>query len=256
MTPKPLLEIKSISASYGQWQALDRATLTIGSAEIVGLCGPNKAGKSTLCKCIAGLERIHSGEIFFDGQKINELSIAQRLALGLALCTERPSEENQPAPVYLNESVQFNLEVLRNGLALAEWTSRLDQALGYLPDELDLRARMKQPAHTLSGGECQILGIVRKLTTLLGSRNGSCLFVVDEPFKGLSPLWIAHVYHVLKKVRDEARMSVLLVEELLGRLFAVDRVYVLNRGQIVMDGEFEDLTNDPLVADIFTGRPL
>src|ERR1700759_2429462 len=98
-----LLDIQNLSASYSGYQALQGVNLHVNVGEIVGLCGPNKAGKSTLCKCLAGTKSTDAGDIFFNDQRINELTVARRIALGLTLCPERSNEPGDANPIYLNQ---------------------------------------------------------------------------------------------------------------------------------------------------------
>lgn len=270
-----LLEVRCLSASY-DYPVLQEIDLSINAGEIVGLCGPNNAGKSTFCKCLAGTKALDQGKIIFDGWRINDLTVSQRLSLGLSLCPERSGESSEqrhdPQPIYREQTVWENLELLRN-LPSEEWWANIKLMTDYFPflkEFLDFdqpmkkkrifssffasRAREKQKAGKLSGGESQMLGIVRKIVPLLKRGSGSRLLIVDEPTRGLAPNRIAEVFDALQKVRADFGISVLLIEEMLHKLSAVDRAYVMQRGRIVGEGHVSELMLNSAVAAAFTGR--
>lgn len=224
MRPHPdamaLLQVTNLHASYQGCLALRGADLFVDEGEIVGLCGPNKAGKSTLCKCLAGSKIPDSGVVLFDGKDVTSTPCFQRLALGVSLCPEGRG-------IYPSMSVRDNLRMGYGNLASMAGKELLEQVLGYFPV---LAERLGQQAGTLSGGEAQMLGIARKLL------RKPRLLIVDEPALGLSPIAIDAVFRALAQVRRESGTSVLVTEEVVSQLSGrVDRVYVLNLG--VMEGE-------------------
>lgn len=243
----PLLEVRSLKASYSGYTALKGVSLSINPGEIVGVCGPNKAGKSTLCKCVAGTKATAAGEIIFNNRNVTALPAQQRLALGISICPERGNEEGEANPIYLNQSVEFNFDILRNGLSRAEWQERVRQVLSYFP----FSAPMHQRAGTLSGGEAQMLGIARKLAFLLGRGDGRCLLIIDEPARGLAQKAISQLFLALDHVRKDCGVSILLVDEMASRLRGVDRAYVLHDGSIKAEGAIKYLMTDTAVVEVF-----
>jgi len=227
-----LLQVHYLTTSYPGHVALKGVSFSVGEGEIVGLWGPNKAGKTTLCKCLAGTKSTDDGDIFFNNHRINQLSISQRLSLGLSLCPERSNEAGEANPIYLNQSVEFNFEVLRKGPSRHEWQAGVNQVLSYFPppENLTRAEYMKRIAGTLSGGEAQMLGIARKLVCLLNYQVGPRLLIIDEPARGLSQQKIDSLFQALDKIRRNANVSILLVEEFAQRLSGVDRIYILADG--------------------------
>jgi branched-chain amino acid transport system ATP-binding protein len=242
-----LLEVRGLYASYSGYTALKKVSLSISPGEIVGVCGPNKAGKSTLCKCLAGTKAAAAGEILFNNQNITTLPVRGRLALGISVCPERGNEDGEANLIYPNQSVGFNFDILRNGLPRPEWEERVQQILSYFP----FSASMDRLAGTLSGGEAQMLGIARKLAFLLSRRVGHCLLVIDEPARGLAQKAIIQLFLALDRVRKDCGVSILLVDEMASRMRGVDRAYILYDGSIKAEGTIKDLMIDPTLVEVF-----
>lgn len=235
----PLLEVRAASCSYGQLCALDGVDLYLDRGEIVGVCGPNKAGKSTLARCIAGLGHMDGGEIIFDGADVSSATAPMRARAGIALCPEGRG-------VYSAMTVAENLRLGNGGRTSGEASERLDKVLVHFPV---LSNRLSQRAGTLSGGEAQMLGIARKLL-----RNPKVL-VIDEPSLGLAPVAIDRVYKALEEVRQSFGTGVLLIEEPLVRLDRrVDRAYVMHAGRVVAEGLTSELVGSASVAQAFAGE--
>ena len=212
-----LLEVNNLRASYSGCLALRGVSLEISQGEMVGLCGPNKAGKSTLAKCLAGSKLPDDGNVVFDGRDITYLPCFRRLALGLSLCPEGRG-------IYSEMSVNDNLRLGSDGLKPSEARKELDLVLGYFPV---LANRQDQRAGSLSGGEAQMLGIARKLL------RRPRLLIVDEPALGLSPIAIEGVFQAMGQIRRESGISVLIIEEMPSQLaHRVDRIVHLNGGEI------------------------
>jgi branched-chain amino acid transport system ATP-binding protein len=234
-----LLKVQNLYVSYAGCKALRGASIEVAQGEVVGLCGPNKAGKSTLCRCLAGTKKSGAGTITFDGRDITNLSITRRLPLGISLCPEGRG-------IYPGMSVLDNLKLGCDGVSRGEQNLRMEQVFSYFPF---LSERLWQQAGTLSGGEAQMLGIARKLL------RQPRLIIVDEPSLGLAPVAIDVVFKALLKVRQESGASVLVVEEGLALLGDwVDRAYVLNLGTVVAEGNPDTLSRSLAVAAAFTGE--
>jgi branched-chain amino acid transport system ATP-binding protein len=240
--------VRGLYASYSGYTALKNVNLNISPGEIVGVYGPNKAGKSTLCKCLAGTKAAAAGQIIFNNQNIAALPVRGRLALGISVCPERGDEEGKANLIYPNQSVEFNFDILRNGLPRPEWEKRVQQVLSYFP----FSASMHRLAGTLSGGEAQMLGVARKLATLLSRRVGHGLLIIDEPTRGLAQKAIIQLFLALDQVRKDCGISILLVDEMASRLRGVDRAYVLHDGSIKAEGAMKDLLADSSVLEFFS----
>src|SRR5215207_8036923 len=160
-----ILEVRNLQASYSGFMALRGVSLDIDEGEMVGLCGPNKAGKSTICNCLAGVKTPDAGEIILRGTDITRLPPARRLSLGISLCPEGRG-------IYPGMSVLDNLTLGCDDMPRGRQGARIEQVLDYFPR---LAERLKQQAGTLSGGEAQMLGIARKLI------RHPRVIIVDEP---------------------------------------------------------------------------
>lgn len=212
-----LLEVNNLHAAYNGCLALRGTTLVISQNEIVGLCGSNKAGKSTLAKCLAGSKLPDEGTVVFDGRDITYLPCFRRIALGLSLCPEGRG-------IYSDMSVNDNLRLGSDGLSAAAFKKEVEMVLTYFPV---LAERRNQRAGSLSGGEAQMLGIGRKLL------RRPRLLIVDEPGLGLAPIAIDSVFRALDQIRRESGISVLILEEMASQLEnRVDRLLHLQFGQI------------------------
>ncbi len=232
-----LCEVQDLSASYAGCRALQNVALALRDGEIVGLCGPNKAGKSTLARCLAGVKKPDGGRILFAGADITALPTHRRLELGISLCPEGRG-------IYREMSVRDNL-LFRARLPTLELATRLAKVLEYFPI---LGERLEQSAGSLSGGEAQMLGIARRLL------RRPRVLIIDELSLGLAPVAIDSVLKAVREVRQEFGVTFLLIEESLHRLFGwVDRAYVMNRGINIGEGTIEFLAKTDAVASAYLG---
>ncbi len=218
-----LLEVRAIESSYGPIQALFGVTLDVAEGEVVALMGRNGMGKTTTIRSILGLTRATAGEIRFGGRDIR-LTAPHRIArLGIGLVPE-------------GRRCFPNLTVRENLVAAARkgrWTLAAVEEL--FPR---LSERSDQYAHSLSGGEQQMLAIGRALMT------NPKLLVLDEATEGLAPVIRQDIWRVIRKLKDEGQ-SILIVDKTLAELLpSADRCFVLEKGQTVWTGRPEELTPD------------
>ena len=215
-----MLEVDAIHTFYGESHVLHGASLRVQPGEVVALLGRNGAGKTTLVRSIVGFEHPRSGRIAWEGYLIHRLppyAIARR-GLGLV-----PQGRRIFAPLSVAENLRF---AERPG----RWTP--ERVYAIFPR---LRERAAQGGGTLSGGEQQMLAIGRALLT------NPRLLVLDEPSEGLAPLIVRELGRVLTGLKAEG-LSMLLVEQNLALALRVaDRVYVMNKGQIVYHGTRDEL---------------
>ncbi|EYB69632.1 ABC transporter [Deinococcus phoenicis] len=209
----PLLEVRDLNAFYGQSHVLHGVNLHVRPGEVVSLIGRNGAGKTTTLKSIMGVLRSRTGQITFDGQDLTRLPSNRVAARGLAWVPEERA-------ILSSLTVRENLELppARPG----GWN--LERAYEAFPV---LRERGHHPGSKLSGGEQQMLAIVRVL------RSGPKLLLLDEPSEGLAPVIVQRIGDMLAELRREG-LSVILVEQNLK--FATrlaDRHYVFVDGQVV-----------------------
>ena len=233
-----MLSIRDLDLFYGDAQALERVSLVVPAGEIVAIVGANGAGKSSLIRSIAGIERTRSGTIEFDGKIITGLEPHQICNLGIG----QVAEGRQVFPTL---SVHENLEMgalLPRARAGAK--VKLAEVYAMFPR---LQERRSQTAGTLSGGEQQMLAIGR---CLMGNPE---LIMFDEPSLGLAPLVVQEVLHTIRRL-NETGMTVLLVEQNVAVSLKIsNHAYVLENGSIVMSGKGSDLLHDDRVRQAYLG---
>ena len=210
-----MLDVESIHTYYGESHILHGVSLRVASGEAVALLGRNGAGKTTAIRSIVGFTPPRAGRVLFDGRAIERWPSYRIARSGLALV---PQGRRIFAPLSVRENLLL-------GARAPGWT--LERVLALFPR---LREREQQSGGTLSGGEQQMLAIGRALLT------NSRLILLDEPSEGLAPLIVREIGRILQALKAE-RLSLLLVEQNYHLALRVaDRVYVMNKGQIVYEG--------------------
>lgn len=234
-----LLELRAISASYGAIQAVSRVSLAVPRGGIVALLGSNGAGKSSTLNTISNVVHATHGEVVFDGQRIHRLPSDEIVKRGLVQVPEGRE-------VFKDMSVQENLELgafLRpNRRTMAE---DFEKVFKMFPR---LKERREQRASTLSGGEQQMLAIGRALM----SRPRMIMF--DEPSMGLSPLLVEQIFESILRLNREQGLTILLVEQDVRLALTVaSYAYILENGEISLEGPSQELINDPAVRRAYLG---
>jgi branched-chain amino acid transport system ATP-binding protein len=210
-----VLEVEAIHTYYGESHVLHGLSLRVAPGEAVALLGRNGAGKTTAIRSIVGFTPPRAGRVVFEGQAIERWPAYRIARRGLALV---PQGRRIFAPLSVRENLLL-------GARAAGWT--LERVFELFPR---LRERQAQSGGTLSGGEQQMLAIARALLT-----NGR-LLLLDEPSEGLAPLIVRDIGTTLLSLKAQ-RLSLLLVEQNYHLALRVaDRVYVMNKGQIVYEG--------------------
>lgn len=232
------LAVENLKVSYGAIQALHGISLRVERGEVVTLIGGNGAGKTTTLRAISGLLRPKEGSIEFDGQSILGWQPHRIVCHGLVQVPEGRG-------IFANLTVEENLRMGAYARHDREAIHRdHERALDLLPR---LRERLQQPAGTLSGGEQQMLAIARAL--LARPR----LLMLDEPSLGLAPQVVQTVFRVIHEIA-EAGTTILLVEQNAGMaLKAADRAYVIEVGEILMEGPASELAQSDEVRKAYLG---
>ena len=233
-----MLKVSNINTFYGKAQALWDVSLEIGESEIVALVGANGAGKTTLLNTISGLLRPASGSVEFLGKRIDGLEPHAIVELGISHIPEGRR-------LFADMSVRENLEM---GAYTSEaWKRKgetLEQVYQVFPT---LKERGGQLARTLSGGEQQMLAMGRGLM----SKPKLCMF--DEPSFGLAPMLVLEVFQIIQSLREQG-ITILLIEQNVRHTLEIsDRGYVLENGQIVLEGESEKLLKEELIRKAYLG---
>ena len=233
-----MLEVEDISVFYGSIQALWDVSFEVREGEIVTLLGSNGAGKSTAIKVSQGLIRPASGEVRFHGEIVGRLSPHEVVDQGLCLV---PEERH----LFPHMSILENLELgayPHRARVLREETLQWIFALFPI-----LQKRRRQKAHTLSGGEQQMLAIGR------GFMAKPVLLMMDEPSLGLAPLLVAELFKTISEINLHG-LSILLVEQNAQRaLRLAQRAYVLENGRITREGLGKELLGDPYIRSAYLG---
>jgi branched-chain amino acid transport system ATP-binding protein len=234
----PLLEVEGLKAYYGQTQALHGVSFSLEQGGITTLLGANGAGKTTTLRSLCGMVRTE-GSIRLDGQAIGGRATEAIVRLGVGHVPEGRG-------TFTNLSVDENLRVAAYTRRDKAATQRdLDLVLEYFPI---LKARLSQQAGTLSGGEQQMLAISRAL--MLSPR----LMLLDEPSFGLAPLIVQEIFRIMRRINQEAKVSMLLVEQNAAlALDLADHAYVLETGRVVMSGKAADVKSDEAIRKSYLG---
>ncbi|MGA2956281.1 MAG: ABC transporter ATP-binding protein [Thermodesulfobacteriota bacterium] len=233
-----MLELVNVNVNYGQTQALKDISLSAKEGSIVALVGPNAAGKTTTLKAITGLKPITSGEIHLRGQRIDHLDTSEVIRRGIALSPEGRR-------VFPELTVLENLRLgayLRNNRQ--EIRQDVERVYGYFPV---LKMRARQISGTLSGGEQQVLAIGRALMAK------PSYLLLDEPSLGLAPLVVKSIAVIIKQING-AGVSIILVEQNARMaLRLAEYAYVLESGQMALEGRAEELLHNDYVRKAYLG---
>jgi branched-chain amino acid transport system ATP-binding protein len=236
------LEVKDACTFYGEAQALNKVSLSVNTNEIVVVLGSNGAGKTTLLKTLTGVLTPHYGEIFFRGESIKGVAPNEIIRRGIASAPEGRE-------LFGSMSVSDNL--LLGSYSLSNWerrkilSTRLEIVFSIFPV---LKERLNQKAETLSGGEQQMLAVGRSLIP------SPKLLALDEPSLGLSPLLVAETMNLLKRISHEQGVAILLVEQnAKAALRIADYVYVLERGEISVEGSSKEVLANPRIYSAYLG---
>lgn len=235
----PLLQITGLTAGYGRAEVLHSISLRLDKGSIVTVIGPNGAGKSTLLNTIMGVLP-GKGGISYDGQPIQDLTLEERVMLGIALVPEKRE-------LFTTMTVEDNLTLggfRQMRLGNRQWRERADDVYALFPR---LKERRAQMAGTLSGGERQMLAVGRALM------SRPQLLMLDEPSLGLAPLIVQEILRNVQALR-ETGVSILLVEQnARAALEVADHGYVLEMGEVSLQGPAAELAHDPRVIETYLG---
>ena len=238
---KPLLQIAGLKVAYGGIQAVKGIDLDVHEGELIALIGANGAGKTTTLKAVTGTlpgSRVE-GHIEYDGKPVKGLHSFALVERGMAMVPEGRG-------VFTRMSIHENLLMgayTRNDKAGI--AADVDKWFGIFPR---LKERAAQMAGTLSGGEQQMLAMARALM------SHPKLLLLDEPSMGLAPIMVEHIFEVVRDVAAQG-VTILLVEQNAKlALQAADRAYVMESGLVTMQGDAQQMLDDPRVKEAYLGE--
>jgi branched-chain amino acid transport system ATP-binding protein len=233
-----VLELKSVDAGYGSFQALFGVSLDVRAGEAVGVIGPNGAGKTTLMRVISGLIRPKAGSIAMQGTDVLATPPHRIVGLGIAHVPENRR-------LFARLTVEDNLKM---GAFMPEARARYAERLEFVFDLFPrLKERRTQMAGTMSGGEQQMCAIGRALM------SHPKLLLLDEPSAGLAPVVVQQVFELVKRIRAGG-LTVLIVEQNVQQvLHVVNRAYLLEAGTIRASGSAEEMLSSDTIKQAYLG---
>ena len=234
-----MLEVNKINTFWGEFHSVKDVSITVGDGEFVALFGPNGHGKSTLLKTLCGLLSPTSGTVKFNGVEITKLPSEKIVEMGMVYIAEERHLFNDMTV----------LENLKLGAyprhARREEKENLEYVFHLFPK---LKEFVKRPASTLSGGEARMVAIGR------GLMSSAKFVAVDEPSFGLAPNLRAEVFQKFGEINRERGISILLVEQNIVEASPLaDRIYVMEDGRIVFEGEREEVLSNEQIRKTFLG---
>jgi branched-chain amino acid transport system ATP-binding protein len=233
-----LLEVKDLNVYYGAIHALQGISFYLNEGEIVTLIGANGAGKSTTLNTISGILRPRQGQVIFKGKDITFTPAEEIVRMGVC---QSPEGRKIFATLTVMENLEMGAYTQNNK---EEIQKNLERVFRSFPR---LKERQNQLGGTLSGGEQQMLAIGRALM------SRPQLLLLDEPSMGLSPILVEEIFNIIQEINAQGT-SILLVEQNAQMALSVaHRGYVLETGKIVLEGNSNDLLNNPMVAKAYLG---
>ena len=232
-----MLTVNNINVYYGNIHAIKGISFDVNDGEIVTLIGANGAGKSTILKTVSGLLRARTGDILFEGQDIHATAPHKIVGLGLAHVPEGRR-------VFARMTVEENLEMG----AFTQPTGRVDDSLANVYERFPrLKERRRQVAGTLSGGEQQMLAMGRALM------SRPKLLMLDEPSMGLAPILVQQIFNIILELHEHGTTILLVEQNARMALSIATRGYVLETGNIVLQGTGQELLESPAVKKAYLG---
>jgi branched-chain amino acid transport system ATP-binding protein len=231
--PEPLLEVRALSAFYGDFQALFGVSLSVAAGDVVAVIGANGAGKSTLLKCIAGLMPSRRDAILFDGAPIGDQPAHAVVARGIALV---PEGRRLFASLTVEENLLIGGQLRRPG----PWNlARIYELFPMLAE------RRHEPSTSLSGGQQQMVAIGRALM------SNPKLLLCDEISLGLAPIVVREVYARLEAIVAQGCSLVIVEQDIVQALKAAHHIYCLQEGRVALTGAAGTLSRDAISAAYF-----
>jgi len=232
-----MLEVRNLIAGYGEVEVIRGLSLIVQPGQVVAVLGANGVGKTTLNKTLSGLLPVVSGEIHFEGARIDTASPSEIVARGLIHVPEGRK-------IFPNMNVRENLELGSYRRAKARRASNLERVFTIFPR---LRERARQYAGSLSGGEQQMLAIGR------GMMAEPRLLILDEPSLGLSPLLVEEMFALIARLNAEGQAILLVEQNVVQSLDISSTAYILENGACALSGPAAELAANPALRRAYLG---
>jgi branched-chain amino acid transport system ATP-binding protein len=234
-----MLEFRNVNTYYGDLHVLKNVNYNLGAGEIICLLGGNACGKSTTMKTIMGIVRPTSGEVIFEGQRIEKLPTAERVRRGIAPVLE--ARRLFPR-MTVYENLEMGAYTRKRG---PEFDEDLERVYSLFPR---VKERREQQAGTLSGGEQQMVAIGRALMAR------PKLICMDEPSMGLSPLFVEQTFDIIQQINRQG-VTIFMVEQNAAMALSIaHRAYVLQTGQVVLSGPASELRENEQIKEAYLGE--
>ena len=255
-----MLDIQRLSVTFGGLHALNNLDFQVNEGEIVSVIGPNGAGKTTFFNMISGMVSPTSGDIVFEGESLLGLDPSQVTARGIA-------RTFQNVRLFANMTILENVMVAQHCRTRQQVFGALFQTKAFRQEEKEIREyaeevlsffgtrlvgyRMNQPASVLSYANRRRIEIARAMATR------PRLLLLDEPVAGMNPKETAELAELIGRLRSEWGFTIVIIEHDMSVVRDVsDRVVVLDHGETIAQGSFDDVSNDPMVVEAYLGRPV
>lgn len=234
-----MLEVKDLEVYYGVIQAIKGVSFHVDQGEVIALIGANGAGKTTILHTVTGLLSPKNGHIMFEGKDITKVPAHRIVSMGMA---HVPEGRRVFAELSVYENLKMGAYTRKNKAEIEESLRNVYQRFPRLEE------RKNQMAGTLSGGEQQMLAMGRALM------SKPKIILMDEPSMGLSPILVNEIFDIIQAV-SKSGTTVLLVEQNAKKALSIaDRAYVLETGNIVLEGKAEDLLEDDSIKKAYLGE--
>ncbi|MBU0698573.1 MAG: ABC transporter ATP-binding protein [Proteobacteria bacterium] len=236
-----MLQIEGLRSSYGSIPVLKGVSIRIPKGEIISIIGANGAGKSTLLKTISGLVKVRKGRIIYKGLDIAGMPADRIVGLGIS---QVPEGRQIFGHLTVLDNIHLGAYLYFKRRNRFEINERIQHVYRIFPI---LQKRSKQIAGTLSGGEQQMLAIAR---ALMGRPE---LLLLDEPSMGIAPLVVREIFNVINNLNDSGTTILLVEQNARAALKVAHHSYVLERGEVVLEGLAEELLDNPKVKEVYLG---